>query len=428
MSRSIKGSWQDVPIRRLFRIVNGGTPTSDTRNWDGDVAWATPIDLAQTNGKRIESTMRTLSRKGLLSGSRPVPAGSLILSTRAPIGYVSEAMTAMAFNQGCRGLVPVVDLDIRYFRYQMVASTQHLDALGNGSTFTELSGDCLASFKIFAPPLSEQRAIADYLDDETERIDVLVDKNQRLVELLKERRQAIITQAVTKGLNRNVAMQDSGIEWLGDIPVHWETAPVNRYYSVQLGKMLQNSPVALGDSEIPYLKAQHVQWFQVKTIDAPTMWASRDDLDKYQVVPGDLLVCEGGEGGRCGILNHIEGVYIIQNALHRVRARKGGCNSFLQYVLNSVAASNWFDVLNDKATIAHFTNEKFKALLIPIPPLRQQSAIADYLDAETARIDTLVSKLQRQINLLTERRQAIITAAVAGKLNIKQTTMSAKSP
>lgn len=215
----------------------------------------------------------------------------------------------------------------------------------------------------------------------------------------------------------NRQMKASGIEWLGEIPAHWEIAPVNRYYSVQLGKMLQNSPGAPGDSEIPYLKSQHVQWFQVKTIDAPTMWASRDDLDKYQVVPGDLLVCEGGEGGRCGILNHIEGVYIIQNALHRVRARKGGCNSFLQYVLSSVAASNWFDVLNDKATIAHFTNEKFKALLIPIPPLPQQRAIADFLDAETERIDALVDKNQRLVKLLKERRQAIITQAVTKGLD-----------
>ena len=194
---AMKNGWQYVPIRRLFRIVNGGTPTSDARNWDGDVAWATPIDLAQTNGKRIESTMRTLSRQGLLSGSRSVPAGSLILSTRAPIGYVSETMTDMAFNQGCRGLVPVIDLDVRYFRYQLIASTQHLDALGNGSTFTELSGDSLASFKVFAPPLPEQRAIADYLDAETQRIDTLVSKLQSQIELLTERRQAVITAAVT---------------------------------------------------------------------------------------------------------------------------------------------------------------------------------------------------------------------------------------
>ena len=86
-------------------------------------------------------------------------------------------------------------------------------------------------------------------------------------------------------------MKGSGIEWLGEIPAHWGIAPVNRYYSVQLGKMLQNSPSAPSDSETPISKGshQHVQWFQVKTIDAPTMWVSRDDIEKYRALPGDLL-------------------------------------------------------------------------------------------------------------------------------------------
>ena len=196
-----ESGWKYVPIRRLFRIVNGGTPTSDTRNWDGDVAWATPIDLAQANGKRIDSTMRTLSRRGLVSGSKSVPAGSLILSTRAPIGYVSENVIEMAFNQGCRGLVPSVDLDIRYFRYQLVSLEQELDSLGNGSTFTELSGDNLANVRIFAPTVDEQRAIADHLDTETQRIDTLVSKLDHQINLLTERRQAVITAAVTGKLD-----------------------------------------------------------------------------------------------------------------------------------------------------------------------------------------------------------------------------------
>jgi len=100
-------------------------------------------------------------------------------------------------------------------------------------------------------------------------------------------------------------MKDSGIEWLGEVPAHWEIPAVKKHYAIQLGKMLQNKPNNRADVEVPYLKAQHVQWFHVRTTDTPTMWASRDDIDQFGIAPGDLLVCEGGEGGRCGILRRL---------------------------------------------------------------------------------------------------------------------------
>lgn len=141
-------SWSTQRLRRLFRVVNGGTPTSDPDNWDGDVRWATPIDLGRVNGRHLTSTDRTLTTEGLMTGSRSVPAGSLIVSTRAPIGYIAETTATTAFNQGCRGLVPVVELDTRYFRYQLGAITDRLTAAGQGSTFVELSSDALAATEV----------------------------------------------------------------------------------------------------------------------------------------------------------------------------------------------------------------------------------------------------------------------------------------
>ena len=141
------------PLRRVFKIVNGGTPTSERENWDGDVAWATPVDLGRLNGSRISKTQRTLTAEGLRTGSSLVPAGSLIVSTRAPIGYVAETTTPMALNQGCRGLVPRTELDVRFFRYQLLVSEGQLQARGQGSTFVELSTDALACFPLMVPPL-----------------------------------------------------------------------------------------------------------------------------------------------------------------------------------------------------------------------------------------------------------------------------------
>ena len=194
---------------------------------------------------------------------------------------------------------------------------------------------------------------------------------------------------------------------------------VKRNYTIQLGKMLQTSPDTPGDVEVPYLKAQHVQWFQVRTTDMPKMWAGIKEIAQFSVRLGDLLVCEGGEGGRCGILRQEIVGCIIQNALHRVRPRGQSHNEYLQFVMSTVAAFGWFDALNDKATIAHFTREKFGALRVPVPPLPEQSAIVRFLGYADRRIRRYIRVKQKLIALLEEQKQAIIHQAVTGQIDVR---------
>ena len=221
------------------------------------------------------------------------------------------------------------------------------------------------------------------------------------------------------GLKPYPELKDSGVEWLGEVPAHWQVVMVKQNYTIQLGKMLQPRPNTLQDVEIPYLKAQHVQWFHVRTTDVPKMWAGQKDIAQFGVASGDLLVCEGGEGGRCGILRQdVEG-YIIQNALHRVRSREQSRNDYLQYVMSSVAATGWFDALNNKATIAHFTKEKFGALRVPVPPPPEQTAIVRFLDYADRRIRRYIRAKQKLIALLEEQKQAIIHQAVTGQVDVR---------
>jgi len=265
----------------------------------------------------------------------------------------------------------------------------------------------------------EQHAIAAFLDRETARIDALIEKKKRQIELLQEKRAAVISHAVTKGLDPNVRMKDSGIEWLGEIPEHWDTMECKFAFLIQLGKMLQNEPQTINDEQVPYLKALHVQWENVNTLDLPEMWASPGDVRKYSVRDGDLLVCEGGEVGRAGILRNPPAKCIIQNALHWVRPKEDNCNRFLMYLLEVASYRGWFDILCNKATIAHFTGEKFGWLSIALPPPHEQRAIAAFLDRETAQIDALIEKIKKSIDLLREYRTALITAAVTGKIDVR---------
>ncbi len=308
-----------------------------------------------------------------------------------------------------------------FLQYVMsaIAATGWFDALNDKATIAHFTKEKFGALRAPLPPLSEQAAIVRYLDHVDERIRRYVSGKQKLIRLLEEEKQAVIHRAVTRGLDPNVRLKPSGVEWLGDIPAHWEVTAVKKRYAIQLGKMLQNRPNNPDDVEVSYLKAQHVQWFHVRTIDAPKMWASQNDTDQFGIAPGDLLVCEGGEGGRCGILKQKVSGYIIQNALHRVRPRDQSRNDFLQYVMSAIAATGWFDALNDKATIAHFTKEKFGALRAPLPPLPEQTAIVRYLDKATAAIDTAIDRARRQIELLQEYRTRLIADVVTGQVDVR---------
>lgn len=206
--------------------------------------------------------------------------------------------------------------------------------------------------------------------------------------------------------------KSSGVAWLGDVPEKWVVKASRYGYEIQLGKMLQPVPSTPGDVEVPYLKSQHVLWESVRTDELPTMWASKSDLMKYGINTGDLLVCEGGDVGRAGFVDAIPTDTIIQNALHRVRPKKENSLRLLMYLLEQAATIGWFDILCNRATIAHFTGEKFGALRLPLPPLPEQQAIADFLDRKTGLIDELVGKRRALIKLLREKRSALISRTV----------------
>lgn len=211
----------------------------------------------------------------------------------------------------------------------------------------------------------------------------------------------------------------SQVPWQLCTAAGWREQAVKHAYSVTLGKMLQNAPATVDDVEVPYLKAQHVQWDGVNLADLPTMWASPEEVDFLRVREGDLLVCEGGEVGRAAIVDREpELPTIIQNALHLVRGRNGSDTRFLLYVLRQAVESNWIASICNASTISHFTVDKFRDMRVWMPDERQQAAIADYLDVECKRLDDLRQEATRMIGLLRERRMALISAALTGTLDV----------
>lgn len=284
-----------------------------------------------------------------------------------------------------------------------------------GGVRQSIKFDDLKRLPVILPPIDEQKTIVGVLESKLCAIDSIIESKKGALNFLEEERDCLISSAVTSGINPKVEMRATSIPWLTKIPSHWVECPVKYHYDIQLGKMLQNAPASVADKPTPYLKALHVLWGRVIVEDPPEMWASPDDIAQYGIRSGDLLVCEGGEVGRAAIVQDPPGNCIIQNALHRVRPKSQKVISrYFLYLLRAVNSAGWFQILCNKATIAHFTRDKFSALKVPIPPIDEQEKIVSFIDSRLSKIDLRIDCEKKAIRLLNEYRSAVVAQTTAG--------------
>ncbi len=211
--------------------------------------------------------------------------------------------------------------------------------------------------------------------------------------------------------------KDSDIKWLGGIPAHWIVAPVYARYQVQLGKMLDQKQIT-GEHLGPYLRNIDVQWNRINTIDLPQMDFPPSSKARFALWPGDLIVCEGGEVGRAAIWRGELDECYYQKALHRLRPYKPSDNPrFFYYTMWNAAKLGVFVAGGNPNTIDHLTADKLRKYRFAFPPFKEQRTIAAFLDRKTTHIDTLIAKKERQIELLQEKRAALISHAVTKGLD-----------
>ena len=287
----------------------------------------------------------------------------------------------------------------------------------------------LYSFRIAVPPEKEQTQIARCLDHETARIDALIEEQQRLIELLKEKRQVVISHAVTKGLDPTVPMKDSGVLWLGEVPRHWRVCKLSFRYSVELGKMLDEKKNT-GTNPLPYLRNQDVQWGSINIDGLPLIDIEPSEYERYTVKLGDLLVCEGGDVGRAAIWRHKGNRIGYQKALHRLRPESPSRDTaeFFFFSLMAAKALGVFEESDTKATISHLPAEKFRQYRFAFPPIEEQQEIASVLGEKLKRSSETISYAENTITLLQERRSALISAAVTGKIDVRGWQPPAHAP
>lgn len=278
--------------------------------------------------------------------------------------------------------------------------------------------DNFKNIQCIKPPIKEQEAIVEYLDKVTGDIDRAIEAQRKLIDALNERKQIIITNAVTRGLNPDVPLRDSGIDWLGQIPQHWEISSIKHYAKLILGKMLNSKNESLSNGS-PYICAKDVHFEGIDISDLKSMYFSDAEKFKYQVKQGDLLIVEGGAGaGGCYVAENVPNNIYIQNSIIIVRPTPKLHSKYVYFLLFSLVKRGYIEFCCNKSTIPHFTKEKVGNSFISIPPIEEQIDIIKYLGLHLQTIENSISNCEKMITLLQERKRIIINEVVTGKKKV----------
>ncbi len=293
-------------------------------------------------------------------------------------------------------------------------------ANSSGVSYPAINASSLASYPIAYPRADEQRAIARFLDRETAKIDRLVARKERLLELLQEKRTALITRAVTWGLGPSVPMKDSSSEWLGKTPVHWKLKKLKHVTpGITVGIVVNPSKYYV-DQGVPCLRSLNVSRGAIDTANLVFISENANELHrKSKIFAGDVVVVRTGQAGTAAIVpKALDGANCIDLLI--VRRSEQVLSQFVYYFLNSRPALSQATELSVGAIQSHYNTSTLAQLVIPQVPIDEQSDIVKHLDRATAEIDRLITKVQGAINLLVEFRTTLISAAVTGKIDVRE--------
>ncbi|MCW1333112.1 restriction endonuclease subunit S [Campylobacter jejuni] len=289
----------------------------------------------------------------------------------------------------------------------------------SGFTRINLRQEHLLDIPLILPPLKEQEQIVNFLDEKCEQIANFIEKKEKLISLLKEQKQALINETITKGLNKNVNFKDSGIEWLGEIPQHWEVKRLANFGTFLKGNGISRQDlVEYGEPAILY--GDIYTKYQIKTHFLYSKISKKTSLIATPIYNGDILFSGSGETKEdigknvvyLGDNNAFAGGDVI------IFRQKENNALFLSYVLNTKYANFCKSIDSKGEIIVHIYASNLKDIKIPLPPLKEQEQIANFLDKKCEKIDLLIEKTKKQIKLIKEYKTTLINQAVCGRMDL----------
>jgi type I restriction enzyme, S subunit len=422
----VPGHWDVLPCRAIVQertAKNEGAECEDYLSLMANVGILPYAEKGDVGNKKPED----------LSKCKIVTAGDLVINS---MNYGIGSYGLSAYSGVCSSvyivMTPmnhVVESRFAFRIFENKAFQTFAQSFGNGilEHRCAINWDILKPIGVPVPPQSEQRAILAFLDRETAKIDALVAEQHRLMELLKVKRQVVVSHAVTKGLNPHVRLKSSGIECIGDVPEHWVIIALKRIADVQTGVAKGKDNGSRNTISVPYLRVANVQDGYLDLEKVATMDIPVEDLPRYALKSGDVLMNEGGDFDKLGRGHVWEGQIdpcITQNHVFAVRPRNVE-SAWLNAITGSDFAQFYFMTRSKQSTnLASISSTNLMELPVLMPPKTEQQEILTFIANQTQSFDALTAEAQRAIDLMQERRTALISAAVTGRIDVRAVTVA----
>lgn len=416
----VPSHWDVKKIKRLSPVKRGASPRpiNDLKYFDdnGEYAWVRISDVTRCNGYLFD-TEQKLSELGA-SHSVKLEPESMFLSIAATVGKPCITKIKTCIHDGFV-YFPKLKKH-KELLFNIFDSKLCFVGLGKLGTQLNLNSETVEDIYISIPPDSEEEKVIKFLSLETTKIDTLIAKQEKLIELLEEQRKSIISHAVTKGLDPNVPMKDSGVEWLGNVPEHWNISKL-RYYLDGIKDGTHGTHVSTTEGEL-LLSGKNIKNGKL-VINDNERKISLEDHQKITAngfpKKGDLLINVVGTIGQSCIYE-LDTPISFQRSVCFLRANNKLEPNFLQRILESNLSQNQLKILTNKSTIGGVYMGDLVELIIPVVPIKEQNKITDYLDKEIQEIVNCIDKQKLLIEKLKEYRASVISHAVTGKIDIRE--------
>ncbi len=428
----VPNHWSKLKIGRSFNKIGSGTTPksgSDTYYEDGLINWLNTGDLndsfiTETNKKITEAALNEFSTLKIY------PKDSIVIALYgATIGKLGQLKIETTTNQACCVLTDSNDILNRYLFYYFLSAREYIISKAYGGGQPNISQDLIKQLYVSTPPIKEQTQIINYLDHQTFIIDQLIQQKEKLIELLKEKRQAVINEAVTKGLNPNAKMKDSGIEWLGEVPEEWKMKNLkfvakNGQYSFTggpFGSDLKNEEYT--DQGVRIIQLQNIGVGEFRDdYKIYTTEEKADQLFSSNIYPGEIIIAKMADPvARACIVPNFDKRFIMASDGIRLEVNTDLFRvEFMNYVLNSKYFNFQAELNSTGSTRLRIGLTILKKLKILLPSLVEQLKIVDFLSESDKQFESLNQGLASQIEKLKEYRQSIISEAVTGKIDVRE--------
>ncbi|UKA24895.1 restriction endonuclease subunit S [Photobacterium damselae subsp. damselae] len=419
---SIPSSWEMWKLSHAYELIGSGTtPTSNNEKWfQGDIPWITTGELRENI---ITDTTKKVSPLTIetFTALKIYPKGSIAIAMYgATIGRLGILGVDATTNQACCVMTKSKVLKNKYLFYWLQAFKDDIVQLSSGGGQPNINQEKVAALKISAPVLKEQTQIAAFLDHETAKIDTLIEKQQQLIELLKEKRQAVISHAVTKGLNPQAPMKDSGVEWLGEVPEHWVQLKLKHVVKNIIDAEHKTAPYFDNGN---YLVCRTTNVRNGKLLLDGGKYTNKDTFAQWtqRAIPekGDILFTREAPAGEACIYDASIPLCLGQRMVLFKLNKDKMLPEFVLHSLYSGLADDFVKQLSQGSTVSHFNMADIQNIPLFEPPFKEQLFIVEYLKKIINKYDTMSDKAASAILLMQERRTALISAAVTGKIDVR---------